>query len=248
MRHHVVALLLLVTVGVLSLPGSKGPVSMTASPKLIYEWSAMGTRGFGYGALALLGAALMIGPLARLWPRRFSWILPYRRAVGFWSAIAGVCHLISVLLMLNNHTFDFYRRGPVALFVRVNYGVTPNGAKVAFYSLPLDSLSLVAWLGALGLSVLVVIALVSNDRAQRFLGHSAWKLVQQQAYAAFVFLSLHLLAMKYAGKMKGSLPVSRYAFWMLVAVALLQVSGFAMTVWKARRGGRRTAGQQAPPA
>lgn len=192
----------------------------------------LGVRGTGYAALLLLGLALAIGPLARLWPRGLSRLLPWRRAIGIWSALAGGVHLYFVWLMVNRHEFDFYRGPLLQHFVRAIR--TVDGRTISTLSLQ-SSLSVLMWLGLIALTILAVIALTSNDPVQRFLGQSSWKLVQQQAYTAFLFISLHVLTMKFTAKMKGNPPLIAGVQWFLLCVALLQLLGFVVTVWRHRR-------------
>lgn len=242
-KHHVWAVAILLAAGLsttVTLP-THGP----AAPR---TWGifppeqvpgTVGTRFFGYGALVLLSLALAMGPLARLQPRRFARLIPYRRAVGIWSALAGVIHLLFVLQLVS---WDFYAKTWLTLFVRPNVWFTETGGRMVRYYVALEPVSVVAWTGLLALALLLVVALVSNDRAQRFLGQASWKLVQQWSYTAFLFVTLHLLVMRYAGKLKLSPPLVRWAFWALGATALLQFAGFCYTVYKRRgRSGADTA-------
>lgn len=234
-KHHLWAVAILAATGFWTIlippwitrpDGSRPPLFM---PEQVP--GTLGTRFFGYGALVLLALALAMGPLARLQPRRFARLIPYRRAVGVWSAIAGVIHLVFVLQMVS---WDFYDRTWLTLFLKKYTYTWPNQV-VVDYRLPLDALSTVAWTGLFALSLLLLVALVSNDWAQRFLGQATWKLVQQWTYTAFLFVALHLLVMRWGGKLKLSPPLTRWAFWLLGATALLQMAGFLYTVWK-RRG------------
>jgi len=230
-REHGAAVGILVLVGGLSIVGVKEQVPGT-----------LGTRAFGYGALVLLAAALSIGPVARLWPRRLAALLPYRRAIGIWSALAGVVHFLFVLQLVG---FELYHRNLVTLFFHEIYRPYETGPRRTTYIPALfDHLSLVAWAGLAALVILAGIALVSNDRAQRFLGNSSWKLIQQQAYSAIMFVAVHILLMKYGGKLKLSPPLQWWAPWLPLCVALLQAAGFIFTVWRQRT--RRA--EAVPPA
>lgn len=196
----------------------------------------LGTRFFGYGALLLLGLALIIGPLARLRPRPFARFVPYRRAMGIWSALSGIAHLLFVLQMVGH---EFYRKTWLTLFVQRFPEFDAPGNAPIHYGLNLEPVGIVAWLGLIALSLLLLIALVSNDRLQRFLSAATWKLVQQWSYTAFLFVSLHLLTMQFGGKLKLSPALAGWALWFLLAVALLQAVGFGHTIWKrrSRQGG-----------
>lgn len=199
----------------------------------------VGTRFFGYGALVLLAVALAIGPMARLQPRRFSRLISHRRAIGVWSAIAGAVHLLFVLQLVS---FEFYDRTWLTLFVAPHLSEGLNGRTATLYLLPMNPTTIAAWTGLLALALLLTIALISNNTAQRFLGQATWKLVQQWSYTAFLFVTLHLLVMRFGGKLKLSPPLAQWAFWLLGATALLQTAGFLYTIWKRRwRDGKDSA-------
>lgn len=190
----------------------------------------LGTRFTGYAALFLLGAALSIGPLARLWPRRFTRWLPYRRAIGIWSALAAAVHLPFALQM----TAAYQKPWP-KLFFTARHGFGPNNEQITQHLPNLtEPLAVLAWVGLIALFFLLIVAAISNDWSLRFLGQAAWKLMQQQAYTAFVFVALHILIMRFAGKLKGSPALTLWAPWLLVAVVILQAAGFAATVRKRR--------------
>ncbi len=219
-RHHVAALLVLALgawMGVRGLP----------------EYTMKGSlevRAFGYGALLLLGATLAIGPLARIQPRLFSRLLPYRRATGIWSAVSAGVHLLYVPALVK----------PFGLTLWTMFGRRVTGFEgesrfyVDIWDPMLGHIPQMAWTGAIALTTMTVIALVSNDWMQRWLGQATWKLVQQQAYTAFVFVALHILTMQYVRKLKGTPPLLKWAPWLFVAVAGLQFAGFTYTVWRKR--------------
>lgn len=237
-KHHLWAVLILAAAGLSTVilpPSAAWPEGSRTLPFLMQEQmdGTLGTRFFGYGALVLLGLALSIGPLSRLRPRLFARFMPYRRPVGIWSALAAVAHLLFVLQMVSS---DFYRKTWLTLFVHEYVWYGENGQRMVDNRLQLDTLSGVAWTGLIALLLLLIIALVSNDWSQRFLGQATWKLVQQWSYTAFLFVSLHLLIMRWGGKMKLAPPLTRWVFWLLGGVALLQFAGFVYTVWKRRSG------------
>lgn len=217
---HLYAALLLTAVAVLSIVGMKKP-----------EPGVLGTRAFGYGSLVLLSCALMIGPLSRLWPRKLSWLIPHRRAVGIWSAIAGVIHLLYVLQLVAHPVF-----GRTWLTLFLSSALHYDGEWHEVYRLrPLDNVTTLAWVGLIALLLLVLVALVSNRSSEGFLGHAAWKLIQQQAYTAMLFVSLHILIMRFGTKSKISPALLWWAPWLLLLVLLLQIAGFVATVAKTKR-------------
>jgi sulfoxide reductase heme-binding subunit YedZ len=225
-KHHVIAAAVLAGIGVASIIGMKDPMP-----------GVLGIRAFGYGALVLLSSALAIGPFARLWPRRLSILLPYRRAMGIWSAVAAATHLLFALQMVQ-HSFD--KRTPITLFVHESafFDELTQTMQTRHHLFLQDNLTVMAWVGLIALLLLLMIAVVSNNRAQRFLGQPAWKLIQQQAYTAMLFASLHVLIMRFGGKLKGNPGLLWWAPWLLLAVLCLQITGFVVTI--RRRGGIRS--------
>lgn len=229
MRKHLVAVALLLLTG-LAVSLSLAPGLAQADAQVWLRW--IGLRFFGYGALVMLGAALAIGPVARLQPRRLSRLLPYRRAVGIWSTVAAGLHLLFALTMASSNL-----RLPnwPALFVQIFRGYHANGTLILQYGLPTTALSMVAWTGLLAFLLLLLVALVSNDFAQKRLGQATWKLIQQWSYTAFLFVALHIGIMTTAGgKLKGSPQLMGWAIWFVLGVATLQAAGFVYTVAKRR--------------
>jgi sulfoxide reductase heme-binding subunit YedZ len=79
------------------------------------------------------------------------------------------------------------------------------------------------WFGLTGLSILVLLALTSNNWAVRRLGGRRWKLLHRLAYVAAVVLIYH---QSIAGK--GHWYVAR---WLLLLLALLEGARFAKKIW-----------------
>ncbi len=240
MRKHAVPATMLLIAGLavsISLVGMlkppSGAVPATMGDVYGHALRLIGIRFFGYGALVLLGAALAIGPLARLQPLRFSRLLAYRRAVGIWSALATGAHLIIVLLSANR--VFFLTSSWTDLFVRVYRGYDPDGRLTLRFGLSTTPLGIVSWTGLIAFLLLLVVALVSNNFSQRRLGHAAWKLIQQWSYTAFLFAALHIGIMTTAGgKFKTSPPLMRWSIWFVLGVALLQAVGFIWTIMRRR--------------
>jgi methionine sulfoxide reductase heme-binding subunit len=79
------------------------------------------------------------------------------------------------------------------------------------------------WFGLIGLSILVLLALTSNNWAVRRLGGRRWKLLHRLAYVAAVVLIYH---QSIAGK--GHWYVAR---WLFLLLALLEGARFAKKIW-----------------
>lgn len=194
-----------------------------------------GLRGFGYAALTLLCVSLSLGPLARLWPRALGRLLPWRRATGIWTAVAAALHLLFVLEYL-----QLYRRTDLkSLFFQSPepYGMSiPQPASDRWFP-DISPTGIAIWVGALALVWLTVMALTSNDPAQRWLGQSSWKLLHQGVYTVFLLVLIHFALVSLA-PLKGS-PQRISAFWYPAGAAiLLQLAGFIRTVHSRRQGSR----------
>lgn len=191
------------------------------------------TRATAYASLTLLCLALSIGPLARLWPRGFGRLVPFRRAAGVWSAVTAGAHFW--------FAFQGYGAGdPLNMLfyggqrLYVAFGAPAAGPISPPRWMPnlVTTAGIAYWLGLFALAILAVLALISNDRAQRALG-ATWKFVQQQGYLAFALVLAHF-AIVYFNPFKGSLPKEKIAFSAFLAVAALQAAGFARTAWRRR--------------
>ncbi|MCG0239853.1 MAG: ferric reductase-like transmembrane domain-containing protein [Firmicutes bacterium] len=191
----------------------------------------LGTRFFGYGALTLLALALMVGPLARLAPGVFRWLVPARRALGVWSAVAAGIHFLFVLQMLEFHGVDKLRDvylRPVPISQSIVYVASDPGP---LYS---DWTRAVNWTGTGAAAILIFLALTSSDTVERWLGAQAWKHLQRQVYTAAALVTCHF-GLMWAQRLKGSPPKLAYGWWLLAAAFLLQFAGVARTVLTYRR-------------
>ncbi|MFO7173782.1 MAG: ferric reductase-like transmembrane domain-containing protein [Bacillota bacterium] len=216
----------------------------------VWDLSAevVGTRFFGYGALTLLALALMAGPLARLAPGVFPWLVPARRALGIWSAVAAGIHFLFVIQMLEFYGVeklqDLYLRPPLtAPSIISSSDINP------FYS---DWTRAVNWTGTGAAAILIFLALTSSDTMERWLGAQAWKHLQRQVYTAAALVTCHF-GLMWAQRLKSSPPKLAYGWWLLAAAFVLQLAGVAHTVLTYRRHQARSPGSTSsrptqPPA
>ncbi len=185
-------------------------------------WKAAGDAAF-----VLLWSALVIGPLARLWkPARR--LLPWRRQLGIWFALAASVH---ALLILNG-----WARWTVSGFLGYEY--IPQLGREARWE---PGFGLANILGLTALLVGLVLAATSSDRALRVLGGSAWKFLHNAAYFVFYVGSIHALYFLFihytVSFHKAPPPPDWFRFWFLAMVgglAALHVAAFAKTVATSR--------------
>lgn len=228
LRYHLAAIALFCAVGLIS------TFNWLISGRPLYWGSVadmIGTRFTGYGALFLLGLALIIGPLARIRPQLFARWVAYRRAIGIWSVVGSAVHLVYAVRFMDSFNPDPWWQ----LFVNRYVGHMQDGTRLVRYMMAIHRPEqAVAWVGLAGFVVLLLVALASNDQAQRRLG-PAWKFVQQWAYTGFALIAGHVLIMKFAGKFKGSPPLSPLATWWLLVVLVLQAAGMIYTIKRHRQ-------------
>src|SRR5215831_14822931 len=150
-------------------------------------------------AIWTLGAVLSLSPLRVLFPRSQVVVAlnRHRRAVGVSSCVYGLLHF--AFHVLYEGGFD---------------GLIRSLSKP------------VIWFGVAGLSILVALALTSNNWSIRKLGGKNWKLLHRLAYVAAALLLYH---QSIAGK--GHWHIAR---WLLLALLTLQVARLAkllLTKW-----------------
>lgn len=79
-----------------------------------------------------------------------------------------------------------------------------------------------------------VLAAISNDWSQRFLGRG-WKFVQRQAYTLFVLAWLHTAAFLFFGAGHGAVLLASLFFGTTGAAVVAQLAGFGHTVLARRQ-------------
>jgi len=174
-----------------------------------YEFLSVNTqssliRSFALTGATLISIALMIGPIARFWPRR-NYII-HRRTLGVWGFTFIIMHAFTVIYYIFN--FDIS-----AIFFDLNPYVNP----VIF--------------GIIAFLLFLPLYLTSTDWAVMKLGFKKWKAVHRLIYFGYIFAILHFLLVNppflqnYA---RGLLLV------VTVAALILQVAGFVKTISKSK--------------
>ena len=182
-------------------------------------WRAVGDAG-----LILLFLALVLGPLAKLWPRA-SGLLPYRRELGVWFGLSAALH---TLLVLNG-----WARWDALRFL--GYEFVPELGRVARLE---PGFGLSNLLGLVALLFTLVLMATSTDRAVRRLGGKAWKFLQLSSYLVFYLSALqtaYFLFMHYTMSFHRQVPADPNWFrWPFLALTLgvvaLQVGAYAKGV------------------
>jgi methionine sulfoxide reductase heme-binding subunit len=155
-------------------------------------------------AIWTLGAVLTLSPLRVLFPgsRIVNALNRHRRTIGVSACVYGLMHF----------GFHLLYEGDAQAIARS-------------FSKPF------IWVGLAGLSILVALALTSNNFSIRKLGGRNWKRFHRLAYLAAALLIYHQAI---AGK--GHWQIAR---WLLVALASLQIARITKTLlMKLRRASR----------
>jgi len=156
-------------------------------------------------AVWTLGAVLALSPLRVLFPgsRIVSALNRHRRTIGVSACVYGLMH------------FGFH-----LLYEGDAQAITRSFSKPFI------------WVGLAGLSILLVLALTSNNFSIRKLGGRNWKRLHRLAYLAAALLIYHQAI---AGK--GHWQIAR---WLLLALASLQTARVTKTLLMKLRRPRRT--------
>jgi len=156
-------------------------------------------------AVWTLGAVLALSPLRVLFPesRSVSALNRHRRTIGVSACVYGLMH------------FGFH-----LLYEGDAQAITRSFSKPFI------------WVGLAGLSILLVLALTSNNFSIRKLGGRNWKRLHRLAYLAAALLIYHQAI---AGK--GHWQIAR---WLLFALASLQTAGVTKPLMMKLRRPRRT--------
>jgi len=158
----------------------------------------------------MLAAILLMGPLNVLLRRANPVSTDLRRDSGLWAAGLGIVHTALAL-------WPGIRGG----FGRV-FAVAPS-------RLRLESIGFANDAGLVATCLLIVLVLLSNDRALRWLGATRWKAAQRLAYPLFGFVLLHTFIYQ-------RLVEPGPSYVVLFAVVLVLVPGLQVQAWFERRG------------
>lgn len=193
--------------------------------------------------LVLMGASLLLGPLARLFPKRLSRFLRHRKALGLWGFAFIVPHVLLSLQLF--YSFDY----SVLLGAPQGAGLI-NGiaALLAQFWLLLNAGVFKPGLmaGIISLLLLLAISLTSNAWSERKMGYKKWKALQRVSYAALALALAHMLLME---QTPAGLLLIRPVGIAIFLFALLVLSARAyVLLLGVPEGGKETTGGKAAAA
>ncbi|GEM_PF-5293804 len=141
-------------------------------------FNLLSKNGFGFwentarsllvSSIILISIVLILGPLSRFFPKKFSHDLLYRKPLG----IAGSLFAIGYFLIaaFNTYKLDL------------------------FYQFSAQNPDFIAWIfWVLALLILIALSVMSLPYYIRRLGFANWKTLQIIGYSALVFMGLHLM-------------------------------------------------------
>ena|GEM_PF-434901 len=184
--------------------------------------------GLGYVALVYLVVSLLIGPLYLARRRRNPVNLYLRRDIGIWAGITSLLHVFFAL--------QLYAQGQILLYFFRQVADR--------YLLQLNLFGLSNDVGLLATVIMVVLLVLSNDRALRWLKGPRWKRIQQWAYPLLVLTILHTWGYQLYNTRDGWLLGTLGGLTLLVGV--VQLGG--VLVHRQRRRQRAVRQAHRPPA
>ncbi|NQV48502.1 MAG: ferric reductase-like transmembrane domain-containing protein [Rhodospirillaceae bacterium] len=188
----------------------------------MHRWN----RAVGDMSLVLVSMVMVVGPLARLWPR-LNFLLPWRRELGIHAIVLAAVH--TFIILVGWIEWDFMRL--------VGFEFLQSAER---YVMLQHGFALANIVGIVALLYGTVLAVSSNNRSLKILGGSAWKFVQQGAYVLWVLVLIHTAYFLYLHFLHFHRPVPEpnwgqgpFAILVLV-VFLLQAAAFIKT-WRGKK-------------
>lgn len=187
--------------------------AVLVGPQAISD-QVLAMRAWGACAFLLLTVILCLGPLARLWPRRFLPLLYNRRHAGVIFFGVAVTHA--------RHVLDYYHAyGPVSkLQSLLTYDTAVTSASLPFQ-----------WFGAGALLIFGAMAATSHDLWQKLLGPTRWKALHMSVYFGYALVVAHVAF--------GALQFETHP--LLIGAVAVSVAAVALSHVLADRAGRGVA-------
>ncbi|MFT4309876.1 MAG: ferric reductase-like transmembrane domain-containing protein [Candidatus Woesearchaeota archaeon] len=182
-----------------------------AEPRI---WKALGDAAF-----IMLAYTLIIGPLAKINPKRFAKLLGWRKETGIWSAIIALSHGIAIQSLW--FQFDIMKL--------LGYTIRNDT-----YILADPGMGLANLLGITALFFMTLLLATSSNYAISLLGSKAWKFLHMSAYLIFYLVAFHA---SYYMIIQGAWNNWFSVPFLIIAllVILLQATAFIITVKKEKQ-------------
>lgn len=184
------------------------------------EWSPMHAwnRAYADVALVFLILTIIIGPLSRV-TNLFVRFLSWRRELGIWCFIMAVLH---VYILFEGW---FYWE-PIRLII----GVIQETGQLSFD----PGFTLANILGTVGLAYLLLLALISNNKAIEVLGKKSWNYLQKKSGTLYILIILHTAFFLFFFRLGSYNPVQKPFLVTVTVVLVLHWIVFLQTVLKSK--------------
>ena len=185
------------------------------------EWVPMHAWNRAYADVSffLLVLTLMIGPLSKF-SKYFYRFRSWRRELGIWCAITATLHVY----VLFEGWFQWE-------LIRLIIGVNQDSGRLTFD----PGFTISNLLGLISLVYVLLLALISNKAAVKFLGKPAWDYLQQKSNTLYVLVVTHTTFFLFIFRLESKNWVE-IPFIVIVSVLfILQLSSFIKTVYKNKR-------------
>lgn len=182
------------------------------------EWNSMHAwnRAYADVSFILLVLTITIGPLSRI-IKIFHRLLSWRRELGIWCAIMALLH-IYVLFE------GWFYWEPIRLII----GVNQETGQLAFD----PGFTLANLIGIVGLGYLLLLALLSNNKAIKVVGRRGWDYIQKKSGTLYLLMVLHTTFFLFFFRLGQHNWIQKPFLVIISAVFILQVSVFVYTLMK----------------
>lgn len=193
-------------------------------------------KAFGATSFFLLWFTVIIGPLAKIWPKLIRFV-PWRRESGIWFALVSLVHGYLIL--------DGWARWNTWQFLGYQYM-----RDLDMYVLSEPGFGLANLMGLMALTFALALAATSSDKAVSYLGISSWKWLHNFTYVIFYLIVLHVmyyafihysLSLDYVlAGITTTTPPNPLRYYYLagaLSVVLAQLTAFIKTIRQRRRAG-----------
>ena len=167
----------------------------------------------------LLVLTLIIGPLSKI-HRHFYRYLSWRRELGIWCAATAILH---VYVLFNG----WFQWEPIRLII----GVNQDSGRLTFD----PGFTLANLLGFIGLSYVLLLALISNKHALNFFGKAAWEYLQQKSHILYVLVITHTTFFLFLFRIESENWLEVPFIVTVCLIFIIQWLAFFKTVFKDKR-------------
>ncbi len=162
------------------------------------------------GAIGLVSITFLLGPLSKLWPKRFTRFLSWRKFIGISGFAAALLHGIYSIIAIYDLSLDKM--------------IFSNPNAFGFVT------------AVIALAIFFVMTLTSTKKAMQQMGYEKWKKLQTTGYIALVLAILHFIILE--TKPDKGFDVRPYGilFLFLALLALTLRMGLLLVKTKPRTG------------